>query len=99
MVGISLLFAGGCPPQGGDPLRRNAGMFGKGDEQRLVAGEIVDDAAEKAGRLRGAAKIGRANARQGEETTEILGPFGEEGEGQNGHPFGLFAGSLTSFGG
>ena len=55
-----------------DVGRIDAGLGGKGDEQRFVGGQIVEHAGQEARLARGGANLGRADAGDGEEAAEPL---------------------------
>ena len=74
----------------GDVGRIEAGLGGKGRDQAIVGGEIVEHAGEEAGLACGCANLGRPDAGCGQEAAKPLGLAGQEGKRLNRKPFCRF---------
>ena len=67
------------------------GVLREGDQQRLVAGEMIEHAGEEVRVARGLADLLRADAGDGEEAAELLGLRGEERQRRDGERLGCLA--------
>jgi len=80
-------------------------MVSEGEEQRLVAGEVVENAGQEMRRMCRGAQVGRADSRSGKKTAEPLGVCGDERKRLNRHVFcgfrtaqpGWFGGQIFAF--
>jgi hypothetical protein len=71
-----------------DIARVDSRVRRKGEQQRLLRAEVIENAGEEFGLGGDAAKLLRREARSRQETVETLWVVGKEGQGRNGQQLG-----------